>query len=132
MPCSRLLRLALIGPFLGLLLAALPLRAEPPPGHPSAGQAGEMLGLPGAEAPRPYSGSVLQAINSNQFTYIEVGVEGKSGSRWLAAPRLDLKPGTRIRFGEGRLLAPFYSRKLERSFDAVTFVGPVEIIAPAP
>lgn len=128
MPCSRLLRLALFS----FLLAALPLRAEPPPGHPSAGQAGEMLGLPGKEAPRPYSGRVFQSINANQFTYIEIGTDGQAGRRWLAAPRLDLQPGATIRYGDGRLLAPFYSRKLERSFDAVTFVGPVEIIAPAP
>lgn len=101
-------------------LAAVPLYAAPPVGHPSTGQAARTLQLPQGDA-LPYQGKVLQAINSNDYTYIEIASE--EGQRWLAAPRVTLKKGAIIRFGEGTLMRDFYSKKLKRTFAAVLFVS---------
>lgn len=105
-------------------------RAEPPPGHPTPGQAGRLLGLPGAPAAAalPYTATVLTAIDANQYTYLEVLEEGRS--RWIAAPRIAARPGATVRFGDGRLMTGFYSRKLGRLFETLTFVPPVVIDAP--
>lgn len=109
-----------------LVLVALAAAAAPPPGHPSAEQAGRLLDLP---ASQPYQGKVLRALAANAFTYIEVEqvTAAGSGSRWIVAPRIDVQPGARIRFGNGRVMAPFASRKLGISFESVTFVGPISI-----
>jgi hypothetical protein len=112
-----------------LALAAGSVLAEPPPGHPDPEQSRRYLGLP---APRPagelpYEGVVLQATEANQYTYIEVQ-EGEL-SRWIAAPKIALAPGTRIRYDEGRLMTNFFSRKLRRTFETLTFVGRVEPVA---
>lgn len=116
------------------LLSALVLvtsaQAAPPPGHPSTDQAAKLLGLPQQQA-MPYEGRVLEAIDSNQYTYILV--EGPAEQRlWLVAPRLALQVGSRIRFGDGMVMENFYSKKLKRRFDSVMFVSGVEAAKAAP
>lgn len=113
------------GLFLAVVAVASAALAAPPPGHPTPGQAGALLGLPEPKpaAELPHEGIVLQAIDSNQFTYIEVQ-EGET-SRWIAAPRVTIPAGTTIRFDDGRLMTNFYSRKLKRTFETLMFVGTV-------
>ena len=113
-----------------LLLVAIGARAAPPPGHPGTEQAGRTLGLPASAAALPYSGSVLEAWDSNNYTYLLV--ERGDVREWLVAPRLELAAGARIAYGEGRTFNNWYSKKLARSFAAVTFVPPVQLLPRTP
>ena len=101
--------------------------AVPPPGHPSADESSNMLKLPAAES-FPYQGQVLEAINSNSYTYIQVQIKMEHKQLWLAAPRVALRKGQIIRFPAGTLMRNFYSRKLKRTFDGVIFVRTIEIV----
>jgi hypothetical protein len=105
---------------LGLVAAA----QAAPEGHPSTGTAAQALHLPDKGEALPYRGKVLEAIDSNDYTYIRLATE--EGERWLAAPRIALKEGAMVRFGDGTLMSNFYSKKLKRTFDAVLFVSEVK------
>lgn len=113
---------------LGLIVATAAF-AAPPPGHPSAREAVEMLGVPPSPglpaSTLPHTGTVRTARDSNAFTFIEVDIETADGrgTRWIAAPLMRIAPGDTIRFDDGRLMRNFYSRKHQISFDTITFVG---------
>lgn len=109
-----------------LLLGSVTLHAEPPPGHPGVEEAERMLQLPKRRGILPHAGEVIAARDSNGYTYVQV-THG-DGSRWLAVPRTALAPGMQIRYGDGRVFHNWYSRKLQRSFDAVLFVGDIQIL----
>lgn len=106
-----------------ILTVTPPLFAAPPPGHPSAEQAQQALGL----TPQPLShrGQVLEAIPSNSFVYLRVQDE-QGNETWLAAPRDEVPVNSWIRYGKGRVMHNFYSRKHKRTFRAVTFVERIE------
>ncbi len=103
--------------------------AAPPPGHPSVEQAAEAMQLP--RNPNldhlPNRATVLQSIPSNDYVYIEV--KNEEGQFWLAAPAEELKQGAQIRYSNGTLMQNFYSKKHQRTFDAVWFVSKVEVIS---
>ena len=111
---------------LALNLISHPVFSAPPPGHPSTGDAASMMQLPDAQS-MPYRGKVLEAINSNSYTYIHLQMT--ANKVWLASPRLELTAGQNIGFPEGTVMNHFYSRKLKRTFDSVIFVRAVEILA---
>ncbi|WP_207062749.1 hypothetical protein [Motiliproteus sp. SC1-56] len=112
------------------VLSAALAQAAPPPGHPSTDQAAKALGVP-TDQPLLFEGRVLEAIDSNSYTYIQVQVSADE-QLWLAAPRLALAPGAVIRFGRGTLMQNFYSKKLKRQFSQVLFVDRVAIKRPGP
>lgn len=98
--------------------------AGPPPGHPSPGAAMQMIrpgGVTNALAQR--TGVALDAIDANDYTYIEVDDAGKS--YWIAAPRLRVARGDMVQFDEGVVMNQFYSKALQRTFPSVMFVGGV-------
>ncbi len=99
--------------------------AAPPAGHPSVEQAGQALKLPPSEAELNHQGKVLQTIPSNEYVYIEVTSEGRN--RWLAAPATELKVGDSIRFPDGTVMTNFYSKRLNRTFEEVLFVGRIKV-----
>ena len=109
-----------------IFVAPMSTQAAPPPGHPSTDNAATIMQLPDAED-LPYRGKVVQAINSNSYTYIQVQVMDKS--LWLAAPRLELIEGQSIAFPSGTVMNNFFSRKLKRTFSSVLFVRAVEVLA---
>ncbi|MCK9283780.1 MAG: hypothetical protein M0P39_05805 [Rhodocyclaceae bacterium] len=116
--------------FGGLLFAqTLIALAAPPAGHPSPQQVQDMLMPDKAPSARelPHRGKVKQSIDANEFTYIEV-VEGKD-IRWIAAPKMAVKPGSSIRYEDGSVMTNFYSKLLKRSFESVMFVGHVAVTA---
>lgn len=102
--------------------------AAPPPGHPSVDQAQRMIHVPN-EADLVHQGRVLQAISSNDYTYIEVTTDDKGGTRWLAAPNMELPADSQIRYGDGAVMKNFYSRKHSRTFAEVWFVDEVKRLA---
>ena len=102
----------------------------PPVGHPGAEQAISLLGVTANEEVSandlPNAGIVVSARDSNAFTFIEVKIDDTNDmARWIAAPRVKLTAGDRIRFAEGRLMKNFYSRKHDITFEAITFVSRV-------
>ena len=101
--------------------------AAPPPGHPSTGESADILNLP-HDNEFPYQGLVLQAIDSNDYTYIQVQIPLHNKKIWLAAPKTELKEGQRIRFPSGKFMRNFYSRLLKRTFDGVMFVRAIDIV----
>lgn len=106
------------------LLAALSgggVGAEPPPGHPSPADAMQLMQPNAPAAPAAeYTGVVLDAIDANEFTYIETDVGGRVF--WIATARLSTRRGELIRFEEGVTMNNFHSRLLDRTFPSVMFV----------
>lgn len=109
---------------LALLLTAGATLAAPPPGHPSVEQANRALGLDQASDALPLSGTVLEAEDSNNYTYLLIERDG--AQQWLAAPRLRVAPGNTLRYAPGRTIANFHSKKLRRTYPSVTFVPRAE------
>ncbi len=113
--------------FVTLLLSGFAF-AAPPQGHPSVEQAAETMSLP--RNPNldhlPNQATVVQSIQSNDYVYIEVKNDG--GQLWLAAPAEEYQPGDAVRYSNGTLMQNFYSKKHQRTFDAVWFVSKVEVI----
>ena len=104
--------------------------AAPPPGHPTVEQAAQAMSLP--RNPNldhlPNRATVIQSIQSNEYVYIEV--RNKGGQFWLAAPAGEFSPGDAIRYSNGTLMQNFFSKKHQRTFDAVWFVSKAEVINP--
>jgi hypothetical protein len=118
-------------PFFAALLTVAPLSiafaqmpmSQPggqlPAGHPPIGQS--------APAPAIHTGTVLETIPASNYVYIHVN--GDAGDQWLAAPATELKNGAAIRWPEGMLMANFFSKTLNRTFEKVYFIGSVEVVA---
>lgn len=74
--------------------------------------------------PLPNSGVVRQVIQTDLYSYVQV--QGAQGVHWLAGPRTELQTGDRIRYSRGVAMADFYSKHLQRRFDAIRFVEGLE------
>lgn len=120
--------------FLTLLLflvlgAAAPAQSAAPPGHPTPGQARDMM-LPDAPpslAVLQHEGRVLSTLDANQYTYIEV--QRADVVEWLAAPLMAIKPGSTVRYEEGSEMRNFFSKLLKRTFVSLRFVGEIQVTA---
>jgi hypothetical protein len=112
---------------LSALVASAAAIAAPPPGHPTADAAAGMLQLPKqtADADLPLKGKVVTAIDTNQYTYIEVVQDKKS--LWLAAPTVAVKKDNVIRFEDGAEMTNFHSKTLNRTFPTIMFVSKVVV-----
>ncbi|NMG75108.1 hypothetical protein [Aromatoleum diolicum] len=106
------------------LAAAFSVEAAPPPGHPSPNAAMQLM-RPGVEqsAALKRTGVALDAIDANEYTYIEVDEAGRS--YWIATARMKIVRGDMVQFEDGVTMAQFYSKLLKRTFDSVMFVGSV-------
>lgn len=94
--------------------------------HPTVAEAEEMLDIQAAAGQLGNEGKVVSTIPSNAYTYVEVDIGGQT--EWLAVPRTELKNGATIRYGEGAVMTNFYSKKLDREFPKVLFLGGVQVI----
>ena len=110
---------------LSALVACAASIAAAPPGHPSTDAAADMLRLPKdtSDADLPHKGKVISAIDTNQYTYIEVEQDKKSV--WLAAPTVLVKKDNLIRYDDGAEMLNFYSKTLKRTFPSVMFINRV-------
>ena len=73
----------------------------------------------------PNSGTVLESIETDGYTYLRVSTSGKE--IWLAAPKIKVSLNTKIGFSEGVYMSNFRSKSLNRNFAAILFVGTVRI-----
>jgi len=112
---------------LSAFVASAAADAAPPPGHPSADAAAGMLQLPKdtADADLPLKGKVVTAIDTNQYTYIEVMQDKKT--MWLAAPTVAVKKDNVVRFEDGAEMTNFHSKTLNRTFPSIMFVSRVVV-----
>jgi len=111
--------------FIATLLTITVALAELPAGHPSLPDM-KKSNQTDSPVPLPNEGRVANTVDSGGYTYIEVD---KSGAKeWLAAPRIKLKKGERIRYSKGLLMKDFYSNSLKRSFDRILFVGSIKSV----
>jgi len=104
------------------VVIAMPVRAAPPEGHPSPALARDLLlpDKPPGTSELPNEGTVLDAIHANDFTYLEI--DRAEGKQWIAAQRMEIRPGARIRYEDGAVMQNFYSKLLKRTFPSVMFI----------
>lgn len=112
-----------------LVGSAMPAWAEPPKGHPTPAQAREMLlpEKPPTAAELTNEGTVLEVIHANEFSYLDV--KRADGRQWIAAQKMEIRPGTHIRYEDGAVMENFYSKLLKRTFASVMFVDHVVVAA---
>jgi len=111
------------------VLIAVPALAAPPSGHPSPAQARDMLlpDQPPSASELANEGTVLEAIHANEFTYLHVA-QGDNKT-WIAAQKMEIVPGTRIRYEDGAVMQNFYSKLLKRTFPSVMFINHLLVTA---
>ena len=76
-------------------------------------------------ASRAHSGTVINAMNSAGYSYIQV--EENGAQVWLAVPETHIEPGQSIRWDGGAPMRNFTSQSLNRSFDEIFFVSAVHL-----
>lgn len=79
-----------------------------------------------APASNEHKGTVIEALNSAGYTYIQVSESGKNV--WLAAPVTDVVKGQTISWTSGSPMQNFSSRSLDRTFATIFFVGGISKI----
>jgi len=69
---------------------------------------------------------VLETMSSGGYTYVRV----RSGEKeiWAAGPRRAVAVGDRINLPKGMLMESFHSQSLNRTFEAIYFVGAIEVL----
>jgi mannose-6-phosphate isomerase-like protein (cupin superfamily) len=77
------------------------------------------------KAKPPSGGNVVkEVLQTSLYTYLNV-TQG-NGTVWLAAPKLEIKVGEKIRFPAGTTITNFTSKELRRTFPKVIFLGQVQ------
>jgi hypothetical protein len=72
---------------------------------------------------------VLETMSSGGYTYVRV----RSGEEeiWAAGPKRAVAVGDRISLPTGMLMTSFHSQSLNRTFEAIYFVGAIEVLCDA-
>jgi len=68
-----------------------------------------------------FYGTVTEVIDAGRYVYVQVNTGKKKV--WVAAPAFDGNPGDRVEVPSGVPIADFQSKKLNRKFDIIYFVG---------
>ncbi len=69
-------------------------------------------------------GEVLETMNSGGYTYVLV--KTADGDVWAAGPETTIAVGDQVDLGQGMLMPNFRSETLDRTFEAIYFVGAVQ------
>ncbi|WP_456381071.1 hypothetical protein [Thiolapillus sp.] len=112
---------------LSLLLAfsTASMAEKLPDGHPTIQQAIDASPNAGDKS-LVNEATVVSTVQTDHYTYIEVE-QGKQ-KIWLAAQKLELPDGAKIRYGQGVSMDNFYSDTLKREFPRILFVQTVEAV----
>ena len=86
--------------------------------------------IPVAQDAMPNSGTVTEAINAGQYTYLHVTRDGKG--TWLAIPQRDVPVGAEIQYRNGMEMRDFHSSSLDRTFETVMFLGNIDVAGETP
>ena len=76
------------------------------------------------EMSEPFNGTVLDMINAGRVLYIQID-NGKD-IVWAAVPSFEGKKGDKVMVPPGVPVANFHSRRLDRKFEMVYFVGSIK------
>jgi hypothetical protein len=68
-----------------------------------------------------FKGKVVETINAGRYAYVQINTGEKSV--WVAVPDFDGKPGDTVLVPPGVPMANFHSKKLNRDFEMIYFVG---------
>lgn len=79
-----------------------------------------------ASSQYPNSGKVLEMIDTDMYTYIQVS--NKGADVWLAASKTKVAKGATINYGTGAVMTNFHSKALNRTFPQITFIDKVEVV----
>lgn len=109
LPEGLLKKLAL---FAALALTVLAARAADPAPVP-----------PLTDAEGNFSGTVLETVNADRYTYVYV--DTGSQKAWAAATHLAVAKGDKVKVQGGMPMAKFHSKTLNRDFDVVYFTGSI-------
>jgi len=69
----------------------------------------------------PNGGTVTQSLEGGTYIYLEV--DTGAGREWLAAAHAGIAVGDQVRYSDGIWMEDFFSKFLQRRFDAIRFVG---------
>jgi len=75
------------------------------------------------DAPRPFTGSVVETMNSGGYTYLLV--DDGQAKLWIATTPVALKVGSKVETPFGLTMKKFYSPSLKRTFDEILFVDSI-------
>jgi len=75
----------------------------------------------------PNEGIVKEIIHATAYSYMLIQNE-KDGLIWIAGPKTEIKPETRIQYSAGVFMSNFYSKELQRNFPSVLFVGTIQLV----
>lgn len=70
-----------------------------------------------------FKGRVVEMINAGRYAYIKIDTGEKRV--WVAVPAFDGKPGDTVLVPPGIPVADFQSKKLNRKFEMIYFVGSI-------
>jgi len=73
--------------------------------------------------PTPFRGTVSEVIVTGEYMFIRV--KTAKGEEWIAATEQPLAAGNSIAWSEGASMPNFHSKRLNRTFDTITFVDVV-------
>ncbi|HEU0265368.1 MAG TPA: hypothetical protein VFR01_06530 [Geobacterales bacterium] len=119
-----------------LVTAGCKQKTEPaqPAAAPSQGMPADAMhganphaGLAPADIPAGagHAGTVVEVLQTGQFTYVQVDEKGKKV--WVAVPKVDVKKGDKVEFPNAPALLNYQSKSLNRTFDSVIFVQGLRI-----
>lgn len=103
-----------------IILSQTPGRTEALPSDQTPGDDVSSSAQP-KEMSESFTGTVSEIINAGRYMYVQI--ETGSKKIWVAVPTFDGKPGDKVVVPPGVPVAGFQSKKLNRSFEMVYFVG---------
>ena len=80
-----------------------------------------MPGMQGQAAEAPVTGTVLEAIDVEAYTYLRV--KTRDGEVWSAIPKAQVKKGAAVTLVTHTVMENFESKALKRKFDRVLFAS---------
>jgi len=105
---------------------------QPPASQPGKATTGEDSsagpltgGTTGQEAPKYFTGKVLETMDAGGYTYVHV--DNGTEKIWAAAPQFEAKVGEKVTVPEGMPMKDYESKTLNRKFDVVYFVGAIGV-----
>ena len=96
------------------------IQAEEPPAGKASGS-DQSASKKQGNMSEMFKGTVVEAINAGRYAYIQIDTGEKRV--WVAVPGFDGKPGDKVLVPPGVPVADFQSKKLNRRFEIIYFVG---------